>query len=80
VSYTLEITEDEAMVLFEFFARFDDTNELQFDHAAEYVALLRLSAQIDKTTPAVFSPDFASQLAAARERIAEGFEGAVPAR
>jgi len=38
--YTLRITEDEAIVLFEFFARFDDTDKLEFIHPAEYIALL----------------------------------------
>ena len=41
-NYTLSISEDEALVLFEFFARFDDSGKLQFEHAAEYLALLRV--------------------------------------
>lgn len=77
-SYTLSVTEDEALVLFEFFYRFDETEKLQFAHAAEYLALQRVSAQIDKTTSAMFSPKYGALLAAARERIAAGFEGDVP--
>lgn len=77
-NYTLSITEDEALVLFEFFARFGDTDKLQFEHAAEYLALQRVSAQIDKTTSAMFSPEYKSLLAGARERIAAGFEGEFP--
>ncbi len=77
-NFTLSITEDEALVLFEFFARFDETDKLQFEHAAEYLALLRVSAQIDKTTFAMFSPQYRSLLATARERIAAGFKGDVP--
>lgn len=77
-NYTLSVTEDEALVLFEFFYRFGDTQKLQFEHAAEYLALQRVSAQIDKTTSAMFSPDYGTLLAAARGRIAAGFEGDVP--
>ena len=76
--YQLEISEDEALVLFEFFARFDDSDRLEFQHPAEYLALLRLSGQIDKTTSAIFSPDYSKLLASARDRIAVGFEGEVP--
>ena len=76
--YTIEITEDEALVLFEFFARFDDTDVLSFEHAAEYLALLKVSAQIDRTSPAIFEENYVERLANARERIAEGFEGEVP--
>jgi hypothetical protein len=76
--YTLQITEDEAIVLFEFFERFGDTAKLEFEHAAEYVAIMRLSGQIDKTTAAMFDPEYARLLSEARKRIAEGFEGEVP--
>jgi hypothetical protein len=76
--YTLEVTEDEALVLFEFFQRFDDTDELSFEHASEYIALLKIIGQIEKTSPAVFSENYEQLLAKARERIAEGFEGDVP--
>jgi len=37
-----------------------------------------VSAQLDKTAAAMFSQEYASLLAAARERIAVGFEGNVP--
>ncbi|MEZ5989272.1 MAG: hypothetical protein R3F30_09155 [Planctomycetota bacterium] len=77
-NYLLSLNEDEALVLFEFFARFDETDKLQFEHAAEYLALLKVSAQIDRTTPAMFSPEYGSLLAGARERVAAGYEGEVP--
>ena len=76
----LNVTEDEALVLFEFFHRFDETGELEFVHPAEYLALTRLAGEIDKATPAMFDPRFESLLADARERIANGFEGEVPGR
>jgi hypothetical protein len=45
--YTLNITEDEALVLSEFFHRFDETDKLEFAHPAEYIALMKVAAQID---------------------------------
>ena len=76
--YQLTISEDEAVVLFEFFERFDEKEELYFVHAAEYVALQRLSAQIDKTTSAMFSANYGEILDAARARLAGGFDGDFP--
>ena len=37
--YSIKLNEDEAIVLFEYFYRFDDTGSLAFEHAAEYLAL-----------------------------------------
>ena len=76
--YSLTLTEDEALVLFEYFVRFDESDDLSFRHAAEYLAPLRVSAQIDKTTSAMSKANYAELLEAARTRIADGFEGEVP--
>ena len=53
MKYQLQISEDQAVVLIEYFHRFDETGSLRFEHAAEYLALQALAAQIDKTTPKV---------------------------
>ncbi|WP_295747859.1 hypothetical protein [Undibacterium sp.] len=76
--YSLTLTEDEALVLFEYFARFQDNDDLSFRHAAEYLALQRVAAQIDKTTSAMFKANYGELLESARTRIADGFEGEVP--
>ena len=76
--YKLEITEDEAIVLFDFFSRFDETDKLEFEHPAEYLALEKLSGQIEMTTAAIFKPEYKELLSEARKRIVEGFEGEVP--
>jgi hypothetical protein len=76
--YTLKISEDAALVLFEYFTRFDETDDLSFRHPAEYLALQQLAAQMDKTTSAMFKPEYRQLLACARERIAAGFEGQIP--
>jgi len=76
--YKLTISENQALVLGAFFNRFDETDKLEFAHPAEYLALMNLAGQIDRTTPAFFSSDYESLLENARNRIAEGFEGNVP--
>lgn len=74
----IKISEDEAIVLFEFFERFGDKGRLYFVHPAEYIALMKISAQIDKSTSAMFSKNYAEILSEARERIAVGFESDFP--
>ena len=76
--YSIKLNEDEAIVLFEYFNRFDDTDSLAFEHAAEYLALQKLSGKINKTTSAIFKPNYIELLENARSRIADGFEGDVP--
>ncbi len=76
--YSISLSEDDAVVLFEYFSRFDETDDLSFHHAAEYLALQRLAGQIDQTTSAMFKPNYGDILQAARSRIADGFEGDVP--
>lgn len=76
--YQLTLSEDEAVVLFEFFERFDEKEELYFAHPAEYIALQRLSGQIDQTTSAMFSANYGEVLDAARARLAEGFDRDFP--
>jgi len=74
----IKLSEDEVVVLFEFFERFGDKNRLYFVHPAEYIALLKISAQIDKGISAMFGEDYVEILYKARERIAEGFESDFP--
>jgi hypothetical protein len=71
---SIKLSEDDVVVLFEFFERFGDKGKLYFVHPAEYIALMKISAQIDKSTSAMFSKSYAEILTEARERIAEGFE------
>jgi len=76
--YQLELSEDEAVVLFELLSRFADTEQFEFRHAAELNAFQRLSAQIEKTTAAMLDPAYQHLLAAARNRLADGLEGEIP--
>lgn len=74
----LKISEDDAIVLFEFFERFDEKEKLYFVHPAEYISLMKIVEQIDKCTSAMFKDDYRDLLQKARERIAEGFKGNFP--
>lgn len=74
----LTITEEESLVLFEFFERFDDKDELYFVHRAEYIALQNIAGLVCKGSPAMFDANYRAQLEKAREKIAEGYEGYTP--
>ena len=74
----LKISEDDAVVLFEFFERFDEKEKLYFVRPAEYISLVKIVGQIDKSTSAMLKSDYRDLLEKARERIAECFEGSFP--
>ncbi|CAN5291190.1 hypothetical protein BH11PSE11_BH11PSE11_08390 [soil metagenome] len=74
----LTLNRDEALGLAEFFARYEETGRLVFKHPAEYLSLVKLSAQIDKSVPEFFDPNYKQILEKAKERVAAGFEGKVP--
>jgi hypothetical protein len=77
-SVTITLSHDEALVLFEFFARFDESDDFTLRNTAEYLAFSRISAQLDKALVEPFKPDYNALLSAARDRLAEGFEGRAP--
>ena len=72
------LSNDEALVLFEFFARFGDTDKFTIKHAAEYLALLKVEAQLESSLVEIVKPNYQELLSSARVKIASGFEGAVP--
>jgi hypothetical protein len=74
----ITISEDEALVLFELLERWGDTENLSFDHPAEYIALMKISAQIDKSITTMFNSGYSILLESARQSVGEGFEGEVP--
>jgi hypothetical protein len=75
---TITLSDDEALVLFEFFARFDASDDFTLRNTAEYLAFSRVSAQLDKALVEPFKPDYKALLSAARDRLAEGYEGRAP--
>lgn len=74
----IRLTQDEALVLFEFFARFEETNRLRLMNNAEFIALSRISAQLDRSMVQPFQPDYGELLEAATQRLSNGFEGVAP--
>lgn len=74
----IRLTQDEALVLCEFFARFQASNRLRLNNNAEFIALSRISAQIDRVLVQPFQPDYVELLEAARQRLSDGFEGVAP--
>ena len=73
----LTLTHDEALILFDLFQRMEAEKTLRFEHPAEWIALGRLTAQLESIPWEVQSRDYDRLLQAARSRAAEGFEGYV---
>lgn len=67
---TLKLTRDQALVLSDFFWRFEETDELAFAHAAEYLALSAIAGQLEETLVEPFMPNYDELVATARERLA----------
>jgi hypothetical protein len=75
---TLELSRDEALVLEGLFSRFEQESSLVLRHNAEFVALSRISGQIEKALVEPYQSNYVVELAAARARVAEGYEGLAP--
>jgi hypothetical protein len=65
----MQLEEDVALVLFEFLARFDETEQLAFEDASEKWALIQLHGELERTLVEPFKPDYQALLRAARSRI-----------
>ncbi|MEJ7862227.1 MAG: hypothetical protein WKF90_11415 [Pyrinomonadaceae bacterium] len=52
----------------------DEKARLYFVHPSEYISLMKISRQVDKSISATFKSDFGKLLQEARERTAKGFE------
>jgi hypothetical protein len=77
-SISIQLTQDEALVLFEYFARFAEKDEWCLRHNAEFCAFSRIAGVLESALVAPFQPDYADQLERSRERVAGGFEGIAP--
>lgn len=70
----IELTEDEALVLFELLADYgtsDDGRHLVVRHASERNALSAVHAALEKGLVAPLQDDYVDQLSAARSRVEE---------
>ncbi|MEW7857407.1 hypothetical protein AB2M95_15975 [Pseudomonas chlororaphis] len=68
-SFSLSLTQDEALVLFEFVSRFSDSDQLTIEDQAEQRALWNLCCVLEKHLSLPFEGSYADILQAARERL-----------
>ena len=66
---TLELTDDEALVLFEWLARLDGQDALPVEDAAEEMVLWSLLAQLEKVLVEPLRPDYDDLVERARARV-----------
>ena len=64
----ISISKEEAIVLFEWIARGEESGDFQFCCSAEQRVIWRIEAILEKIVP-VFSPDYKRDLALAREAV-----------
>ncbi len=65
----LELTDDEALVFFEWLARFDERDAFPVEDAAEEQVLWSLHGQLEKVLVEPFRPDYRVLVKQARERV-----------
>jgi hypothetical protein len=66
---TLQLTPDEALVLYEFLARYSDSDSLETVDQAEQRALWNLHGILERQMVEIFDPDYRKLVAGARERL-----------
>jgi hypothetical protein len=71
---TLNLTRDEAIVFFEWLARFNAEEGRQFEDQAEQRVLWNLEASLESTLVEPLEPDYAQILVAARSRVRDPSE------
>ena len=71
---TIQLTEHEALVIFEFLARSSDSGEYRFVDPAEQTALWSLEGALEKEVPCL-SPDYGALLQQARNALRPEDEG-----
>jgi hypothetical protein len=78
--WTIKLTRDEGLVLFDFLARWDETNaDLGFVDSAEQAAIVNLFGSLETAEDGTaFRPDYNEQVAAARGRLREPLGGWLP--
>lgn len=69
----LELTEDQALVFFEWLARVDEQGAFPIEDPAEEQVLWRLHAQLEKALSGPFKADYRELVAQARARVRASF-------
>jgi hypothetical protein len=64
-----ELTDDQALVFFEWLSRLDEQNAFPFDDEAEELVLWSLHGQLEKVLKAQFDPSYRELVSEARARV-----------
>lgn len=65
----LELSPDEALVLFDWLCRINDAESQQFEDQAEQRVLWNLEAMLESALPEILHPRYEDLLTAARSRV-----------
>lgn len=65
----IELTDDEALVLFDWLSRLDTTGRHEIEDQAEQRALWNLEAALEKKLAAILDPRYRELVAGARDRL-----------
>ncbi len=65
----IELTGDQALVLFEWLSRFNQDGSFAFEDAAEQRVLFDLESKFESSLTAPLEPNYKEQLAEARRRV-----------
>jgi hypothetical protein len=69
MTYIFELTDNEALVIFEFLSRFSETSKLDIIDQAESRALWNLRAVLEKQLVEPFMPNYLELLRRARDEL-----------
>jgi len=65
----IELSADEALVLFEYLSRFSDTGKTEFEDKSKKIALWNLTCLLEKVMVEPFKPNYGELVHAARVRL-----------
>ena len=74
----VELSRDEALVLFELPARFEEASELKLKSNAEFIAVSAIATRLQSVLVEPFDPDYKNIVAEASARLEVGYEGLAP--
>lgn len=70
----IDLSNDQALVLFDWLARFNERNDHDFDDQAEQKVLWDVEAVLEKSLGELFSDNYKELLAEARARVRDSVE------
>ena len=70
----IDLTSDEALVLFDWLVRFNNREDIEFDDQAEQRVLWDIESLLETSLVEPFRPEYDQLLADARERVRDSLE------